>query len=434
MRARGIMAINAPILHGASWVEMAVDSSLHRVVVTGMGAVTPLGLSVPDLWASLEAGRSGITPLEGIESEGLSTGIGGQIKNFDPKARLAHWRHDKTILHSDRYSWLAAAAADEAIRQSGLEVRFAQPFRVGCIVASAAGGIISGERGCRDRFQDKKGAVHPMFLPRIISSSAAAHIGIEYGAKGPTYSICSAGASAAHAIAVACQFIRHGVADIVIAGGADAPITYGALLACEALGVVSPDGCLPFDRRRNGTVIAEGAGVLVLESCAHAAARGARILAEVLGAGMSANATDMLTPGTESAAEAMRAALRDARLEPADIGYLNAHATGSPAGDIAETRAIRLAFGSLAPKIPVSATKSGLGHPLGAAPAIEAIICIEAMRRSFIPPTLGLEQPDPECDLDHVPNVGRKRSFHYAMSSSLGLGGLNACLVLGLPR
>jgi nodulation protein E len=391
-------------------------------------------MSVAEMWAALEAGRSGISPLEGIESDGLRTRIGGQIKGFDPKARLGHWRYDKTILHSDRYSWLAAAAADEAIRQSGLEVRFAQPFRAGCIVASGAGGVISGERGCRDRFQDKKGAVHPMFLPRIISSSAAAHIGIEFGAKGPTFSICSAGASAAHAIAVASEYIRHAVADIVITGGADSPITYGALLACEALGLLSPDDCRPFDRRRNGTVLAEGAGILVLESARHAEARGAAILAEVLGAGVTAQAADMTSPGVDSAAEAMRRALQDARLEPGDIGYLNAHATGSPEGDRAETEAIKLAFGRIARELPVSSTKSGLGHPFGAAPAIEAIITIEAMRRSWIPPTLGLEQPDPECDLDYVPKIGRKKSVRYAMSSSFGLGGLNASLVLGLPR
>jgi nodulation protein E len=408
-------------------------TSVSRIVVTGMGVVTSIGETVPAFWSGLMHGRCGIGPVEGIDTAGLEVRVAAQIKQFDAPGRLAHWKHDKTILHSDRYSWLAAAAADEAIRQSGLEVRFAQPYRVACIIGSAAGGQVSGEKGCRDRFADNKRAVHPMFLPRIIASSATAHVAIEYGIKGPAFAVCSAGATSAHAIALGSDYIRHGLVDVAIVGGADSPITYGVLLASQSLNLLSPEGCFPFSGKRRGTVLAEGAGVLVLESEQHVSKRGGTILAEVCGIGLTSNARDMVTPEAGTMGEAMRRAISDARLQPCDIDYVNAHGTGTRLNDIVETETIKQVFGAHARAMGVSSTKSMHGHALGAAAAIEAIASIEAMRNGWMPPTIGLNESDPECDLDYVPIVGRKKDLRYTMSSSFGLGGFNSILVFGVP-
>jgi len=405
-----------------------------RVVVTGVGVVTSIGQTVPELWSSLTQGLCGIDSLdiEGLEQNDVR--IGGQVKAFNPKERLAHWVRDKTILHSDRYSWLAAAAASEAIEQSGLEVPFARPYRVACLIGSAAGGQTSGEKGCRDRFADRKRAVHPMFLPRVIGSSAAAHVGIEYGVKGPTFGICSAGASAAHAIGLGRDYILHGLVDIAIVGGADSALTIGAMLAGQASGLLSSDGCFPFARNRNGTVLAEGAGVIVLEKRQHAVARGAPMLAEICGFTMASDSTDMLVPGAECMSAVMRQALEEAQLDPSKIDYVSAHGAGTRLGDLSETRAIKNVFGSHAPNLPISSTKSMHGHAMGASGALSIIVCIEAMRAGWIPPTIGLVENDPECDLDYVPNRGRAAELTYTMSNSFGLGGFDTSTIIALPR
>ena len=293
---------------------MADSGARHRVVITGMGVVTPIGQTVADFWTALKQGRSGVGPVEGVQLDNLKIRIAAQIRDFDHARRLKHWQRDKSIMHSERYCWLAAAAADEAIIQSGLEVPFEDANRAACIIGSAAGGQISGEIACRDRFLYGKSAVHPMLLPRIVGSSAAAHVGIEYGVKGPTFATCSAGASAAHAIGIGRDYIRNGLVDVAIVGASDSMITYGVMLACQAMHLLSPQGCFPFSRKRNGTVLAEGAGVLVLESERHAAKRGAKMLAQLCGFGMSSSGNDMVTPDVEGTAEAMRRALDDARL------------------------------------------------------------------------------------------------------------------------
>ena len=404
-----------------------------RVVITGAGVVTSIGAGVPEFWSSLAEGQCGIGPVEGLALEPGDIQIAAQIKDFDERARLRGWKRDKTILHSDRYSWLAAAAADEAIAQSQLETPFADPYRVVSIIGSAAGGQTSGEKGCRDRFADNKPAVHPMFLPRMIGSSASAHIGIEYGVKGPTFGTCSAGASAAHAIALGTDYIRHGLIDIAIVGGSDSSVTLGAILAGQSLKLLSPDGCFPFSRNRNGTVLAEAAGVLILESEDHAKARGAAPLGEVLGFAMTAGGMHLSEPSLEAMCEAMQRAINDAKLDPADIDWINAHGTATRTNDRCETRAITQAFGKHAATLPVSATKSMHGNALGASPAIEAIACIEAIRAGWLPPTIGLSEPDPECDLDYVANIGRPMSPSFVMSNSFGLGGLYAAIVFGPP-
>jgi nodulation protein E len=402
-----------------------------RVVVTGMGVVTPIGQTVADFWTSLKQATCGIAPLKGVQLDHLKVRIGAQIRDFDPRTRLRHWRRDQTILHSDRYSWLAAAAADEAIGQSGLEVPFKGSDRVASIIGSGAGGQITAETACRDRFVLNKRAVHPFMLPRIIASSAAAHIGIEYGIKGPTLSICSAGSSASHAIGMGRDLIRNGLADVAIVGGSDSMITYGAILSCQSLHLLSAQGCFPFAVNRNGTVLGEGAGVLVLESERHAIERGAKMLAELCGFGMTSNSTDMVSPDVDAASAAIGLALADAKLEPAAIDYVNAHGTGTVCNDCTETAIIKRVFGRHAYKLGVSSTKSMHGHAFGAAGGIEAVACIKAMAAGWMPPTIGLSEADPDCDLDYVANVGRERTLSYTMSNSFALGGLNAVLVFG---
>ncbi|KAB2940784.1 MAG: beta-ketoacyl-[acyl-carrier-protein] synthase family protein [Hyphomicrobium sp.] len=410
---------------------MANANGARRVVVTGMGVITPIGLNVPDFWASMKAGKCGVSELGGFPLEDLKILIAAQIKDFDPKQRLKHFQRDKLVMHADRYSWFAAAAADEAVKQSGLEFPIANPYRAACIVGSGAGGLVTYEQSYRALFLEGKRATHPLTLLRIIGSSASAHVGIEFGIKGPTFATCSACSTATHAIGIARDYIRNNMVDVAIAGASESVINYGTMKAWQALHVLSPEGCFPFAKRRNGTVLAEGAGILVMESLEHAQARGAKILAEIVGYGMSSDAKDMVNPDIEGPNEAMRAALKDAQLSPSDVQYLNAHGTATTINDANETRAIKTVFGNHAKNLAISSTKSMHGHPLGAGGGIEAAACINAINESWVPPTIGLDEPDPECDLDYVPNVGRKLDVTYAMSNSFAFGGLNAVLIFG---
>jgi nodulation protein E len=412
---------------------MANANGARRVVVTGMGVVTPIGLNVPEFWASMQASKCGVSELGGFPLEDLKILIAAQIKNFDPKQRLKHFQRDKLVMHADRYSWFAAAAADEAMRQSGLEIPVANPYRAACIVGSGAGGLVTYEQSYRALFLEGKRATHPLTLLRIIGSSASAHVGIEFGVKGPTFATCSACSTATHAIGIARDYIKNGMVDVAIAGASESVINYGTMKAWQALHVLSPEGCFPFAKKRNGTVLGEGAGILVMESYEHAKARGAKILAEIVGYGMSSDAKDMVNPDIEGPKEAMRMALDDAQLSPSDIQYLNAHGTATTINDANETRAIKAVFGNAAKNLAISSTKSMHGHPLGAGGGIEAVACITAMNENWVPPTIGLDEPDPECDLDYIPNVGRKQDVTYAMSNSFAFGGLNAVLVFGPP-
>ncbi len=266
---------------------------------------------------------------------------------------------------------------------------------------------------------------------KFIGSSASAHVGIDYGIKGPTFGTVSACATATHAIGLMMRFIREGVADVGIAGASESTINYGCMKAWQAIRVLSPEGCFPFSKKRNGTVLGEGAGVLVMEELEHAKARGANILAEVKGFGMASDAKDMINPDLEGPKEAMRQALEEARLNPSDIDYLNAHGTATALNDVNETRAIKAVFGNAANKLAISSTKSMHGHLLGASGGVEAVACVKAIEEGFAPPTIGLSEPDPQCDLDYVPNVGRKMRIGHAMSNSFAFGGLNAVLVFG---
>jgi nodulation protein E len=412
---------------------MTESGVARRVVVTGLGVVTPIGTTVADFWAGCKRGQSGVGPLGGFPLEDLKILIAAQIKDFDHKARLKHFRRDKIILHADRYSWFAAAAADEAVKQAGLEPPFDNPYRTACIIGSGAGGLVTFEKAYRDLFIENKRATHPLTLLRIIGSSAAAHIGIEYGIKGPTFATCSACSTAAHAITLGRDYIRNGLVDLAIVGASESVITYGTMKAWQAMHVLSPEGCFPFAKKRNGTVLGEGAGVLVLESEEHAKKRGAKVLAELMGCGMTSDSKDMVNPDIDGPSEAMRLALADARLKTDQVDYLNAHGTATTINDKNETNAIKKVFGDHARKLAVSSTKSMHGHPLGAGGGIEAVACVKAMQDNWVPPTIGLDEPDPECDLDYVPNVGREMRVRYTMSNSFAFGGLNAVLVFGPP-
>ena len=423
---------------------MADGGTCRRVVVTGMGAVTPIGHSVADLWEAMRQGRCGVAPIERfyqndphfliakeIGDFDLGVGIAAQIKAFDYRARLKHFKRDKLILFADRYSLFAAAAASEAMAQAGLAVPFADPRRAACIIGSAEAGIINLEVAYRHIFELKQPSTHPLTLVRFIGSSAAAHVGIEYGVRGPTFAACGFCASGAHAIGLGRDLIRNGVVDMAIVGAGESPHTYGTMREWHATGLLSPDGIYPFARKGNGTVLGEGAGILVLEAMHHAKARGAKIRAELCGIGSTSDATDMLKPDLDGAAEAMRLALEDAQLAPCDIDYVNAHGTGIATNDRVETAAIKRAFGAHAGELAVSSTKSMYGHPLGAGSAIEAVICVKAIEAGWVPPTLGLDQASPACDLDYTPNVGRAKALTYAMSNSFSFSGLNAALVFG---
>jgi nodulation protein E len=411
----------------------STTAAKRRVVVTGIGAVTSIGQTVPEFWAAAKAGKCGVSALEGFPLEDLKILIAAQIKGFDHKARLKHFKRDKIILHADRYSWFAAAAADEAVTQAGLTTPFEDPYRTACIIGSGAGGLVTFETAYRDLFIHNKRATHPLTLLRIIGSSAAAHVGIEFGVKGPTFATCSACSTAAHAIGVGRDYIRHNLVDVAIVGASESVINYGTMKAWQAMHVLSPDGCFPFSKTRNGTVLGEGAGILVLEEYEHAKKRGATILAELCGFGMTSDSKDMVNPDVEGPKEAMRLALEDGGIAPTSIDYLNAHGTATTINDRNETNAIKMLFGDHAKKLAISSTKSMHGHPLGAGGGIEAVACIKAMEEGIVPPTIGYAERDPDCDLDYVPNEARAMKVRYAMSNSFAFGGLNAVVVFGPP-
>jgi len=412
--------------------KVSGSGGTRRVVVTGMGVVTPIGNSVAEFWSGLKEGKCGIGKIAGFDLEDLYIHIGGEVKNFDATQRLGNIK-DRTLPLADRFSQYAGVAAIEAVAQSGLQTPVADPYRAACIIGSGAGGLGTIENAYRDLFIKKKRATNPLTLLRIIGSSAAAHVGIEFGVRGPTFGTVSACATASHSIGLTYQFIKSGAVDLGICGASEAVLNYGTMKAWQALRVLSAQGCFPFAKKRNGTVLAEGAGILVLEEHGHARARGATIIAELLGFGMSSDARDMVNPDIEGPKYAMRQALDEARLAPSDIGYLNAHGTATAVNDVNETRAIKAVFGAAANDLAISSTKSMHGHLLGAGGAVEAIASIKAITEGFVPPTIGLDDPDPECDLDYVPNAGRNKKVSYAMSNSFAFGGLNAVLIFGPP-
>ncbi len=408
---------------------MSKTNGRRRVVVTGQGVVTPLGTGVDKFWSALQRGECGIRPIQGFPTDDLQIKIAGEVPDFDPRERLK----SKGLMLADRYSQFAGAAAQEAVDMSGMEtpLKGDKRFRAASIIGSGVGGLTTLEFSYKMLFGENKRATHPLTLLKSIGSSASAHVSIEHGIMGPTFGVVSACSTATHSIGLTYRMIREGLVDLGLAGAAEASLNWGAHRAWQAMRVLSPDGLFPFRKNRNGTVLAEGAGVLMLEELEHARERGANILAEVKGYGMTADAADMVNPSIDGAATAMKLALDDAELSPSEIDYLNAHGTATAVNDINETNAVKRVFGNAAQKVAISSTKSMHGHCLGAGGGIEAVAAIMAIGGNFVPPTVGLSEVDPECDLDYTPNVGKSREVNYTMSNSFAFGGLNAVLVFG---
>lgn len=408
---------------------------VRRVVVTGMGAITPLGLDVPTLWKNLLEGRSGAAPITLFDPGPYDTRFACEVKGFDP----LNYMDRKEARRSDRYTQMALAAAAEAMRNSGLKIEANNAEQVGVIIGSGVGGLMTIREQFHVLLSKGPRAVSPFTIPMIIGNMAAGQVSMRYGAKGINYCATSACASSAHAIGEAFEAIRRGGAEAIIVGGSEAPIDpFGVAAFCAARALSTRNdapekACRPFDAQRDGFVMAEGAGVLVLEELDFARRRGATILAEVLGYGATADAYHITAPAPEGegAARSMHLALQQAGLQPADVDYINAHGTSTPLNDVTETQAIKAVFGEYAYRIPISSTKSMVGHLLGAAGAVEAIACIQTILSGIIHPTINYEFPDPECDLDYVPNVPRRADVRVALSNSLGFGGHNVTLIFG---
>lgn len=410
---------------------MAQPKDRRRVVVTGQGVVSSVGIGVDAFWNALKNAECGIGEVTLYETDELYITIAGEVKGFDPKVHCP----TKQFMLADRYSQFAGCAANEAMTQSGLDFPFKgeEGYRAACIIGSGIGGVTTMEHSYKMLFEEKKRATHPLTLLKTIGSSAAAHVSIEYGITGPCFGVVSACSTAPHSIGLVYRMIREGMCDVGIGGASEASLNWGTTRAWQAMRVLSPDGLFPFAKGRNGTVLGEGAGVLVLEEYERAKARGATILAELVGYGMTSDAADMVNPSIEGASSAMQIALDDAGLAPGDIDYINAHGTATTVNDFNETNAIKRVFGKAANDLSISSTKSMHGHCLGAGGGVEAVAVIKAMQDGIVPPTIGYDEPDPECDLDYTPNKARKRDVTYAMSNSFAFGGLNAVMVFGPP-
>ena len=407
----------------------------RRVVVTGLGLVTSLGQRVEEFWRRLLAGESGISAIERFDASAFSVRIAGEVKDFDPEATL----DKREARHLDRFAQMAVAAADQAVKDSGLDlVNLPDPFRAGAIVGSGIGGLAEFEEQHQRLLEKGPSRVSPFMVPKLMINAAAGQISIRYAIKGPNAGIANACASANNAIGQALWTIQSDEADLMIAGGSEAaltPLGLAGFCSARALSTRNDEparASRPFDRGRDGFVLSEGAGIIVLEEYEYAKRRGARVYAEVIGFGMSGDGLHIVQPDPEGrgAAGAMRAMLQDAQTAPDSVDYINAHGTATPLGDIAETKALKAVFGDHARKLAISSTKSSVGHLLGASGGVEFIATALAIRDQVAPPTINLEDPDPECDLDYVPLKPRPMTIRRAASNSFGFGGHNACLLL----
>ncbi|MDO8535024.1 MAG: beta-ketoacyl-[acyl-carrier-protein] synthase family protein [Xanthobacteraceae bacterium] len=397
---------------------------MNRVVVTGLGVVSPIGQTVGNYWAGLIAGHSGLAPPTFAPAVQVNTKLVGQVKDFDP---AAHFDPQRVGL-LDRVSQFAVVAARQALAQSGLSLRDGLAERTAAIIGTGSGGHTTVDDSFRRLYAEGATRLNPLTIPRAMMSAAASQVSLYCGTKGPAYAVASACASATHAIGQAFHLLRAGGATCAVCGGTEASITFGALKGWEAMRIMAPDACRPFSRDRKGMVIGEGAGMLVLETLEHARGRGAEILAEIVGFGMSADSKDLTAPDPSGMARAINAALADAALAPDMIDYVNAHGTGTVANDEAETAALHMSFGGHARRLTVSSTKSMVGHALGAAGALELVAVVMALCDGVIPPTINYLGPDPACDLDYVPNEARQLPVAAALSNSFAFGGLNAVI------
>ena len=405
----------------------------RRVVITGLGAVTPVGLTAAESWEAVKAGKCGIGPITLYDASNMKAKLAGEVKGFDP----ANYMEKREARKVDRFAQFALAAAQEAVEQSGLDFAKEDPYRCAIIMSAGIGGLITLQNECVKGSQKGFDKISPFFIPMAIGNMASAHIAIKYGLKGMATCPTTACAGGTNAVGDALRQVRDGYADVVLCGGAEAVVTelaMGGFTSMHALhtGDDPAAASIPFDARRSGFVMGEGAGVLVLEELEHAQARGAKILGEVVGYGATCDAYHITAPapGGEGGAKAMSLALEDAGVAPGEVGYINAHGTSTPMNDSCETQAIKTAFGDHAYHLAVSSTKSMTGHMLGAAGAVEAVFTAQSLMDGFLPATIGYQEPDPECDLDVVPNVGRSADIKYAMSNSLGFGGHNASILL----
>jgi len=405
----------------------------RRVVVTGVGMVTPVGLDTETSWEGLIAGKSGIGPITQFDDKVIPTQIAGEVKGFD----AAKYIEAKEIKKMDRFIHLALAASQMAMDDAKLVISPENADHIGVIAGAGIGGLPAIERSYRAYMEKGYRRITPFFIPMAIINELAGHISMRFGAKGPNISVVTACATGTHSIGDAFKWIQRGDADAMIAGGAEAticPLAVGGFNAMKALSTRNSEperASRPFDAQRDGFVMGEGAGLVILEDLEFAQKRGARILAEVIGYGASGDAYHITSPAPngEGAARCMSLAIKDAGISPAEIGYINAHGTSTKYGDELETMAIKTVFGDHARTVPISSTKSMTGHLLGAAGGVEAVISILALERGILPPTINLENPDPECDLDYIPNTARKKQVDIVISNSFGFGGTNATLV-----
>jgi len=405
----------------------------RRVVITGVGMITPIGIDTKTTWDGIVNGRSGIGPITQFDDKDIPTQIAGEVKGFDPAAFI----EAKEIKKMDRFIHLGLAASQMAMEDSKLVVTPENAEQIGVMVGAGIGGLPAIERTYRAYMEKGFRRITPFFIPMSIINELSGHISMRFGAKGPNSCVVTACATGTNSIGDAFKVIQRGDADAMIAGGAEScvcPLGVGGFNAMKALSTRNSEperASRPFDAGRDGFVMGEGSGLLILEELEFAKKRGARIYAEVIGYGMSGDAYHITSPAPngEGAARCMKMAIKDAGIDPAEVGYVNAHGTSTKYGDELETTAIKTVFGGHAYKVPVSSTKSMTGHLLGAAGGVEAVISILAMEHGILPPTINLENPDPECDLDYVPNTARKKQVGIAMSNSFGFGGTNACLI-----
>lgn len=399
---------------------------MKRVAITGAGTINALGHDVPSTLAAMREGTCGIGPLEVRDVGRLMVKIGGQVRDYDEHAAF----NRQQIALYDRFTQFALIAAGQAIAQSGLEFSGELAARSGVVVGTSGGGLQTQDENYRAVYEDGKNRVHPFVVPKLMNNAAASHVSMQWNLKGPSFTVATACASSNHAMGQAFHMIRSGLTTAMVTGGSEAMLCFGGVKAWEGLRVMSKDACRPFSATRNGMVQGEGAGIFVFEDMAHARARGAAILAEVVGFAMTSDAADIVMPSKQGAARAMSGALRDGRMAPEEVGYINAHGTGTAANDKVECAAVADAFGRHADALMLSSTKSMHGHLIGGTGAVELLACIMALKDGVIAPTIGYEEPDPECALDVVPNEARDAKVDAVLSNAFAFGGLNAVLAL----
>ncbi len=399
---------------------------MRRVVITGQGTINALATSSGETFEAFREGRCGIGPLDIRDVDRLAIQIGGQVHGYDPQQEF----NRQEISLYDRFTQFTLHAAREAIGQSGLSFSGDLAAQSGVILGTSGGGLNTQDENYRAVYEEGKNRVHPFVVPKLMNNAAASHVSMQYNLKGPSFTVATACASSNHAMGQAFNFIRSGMATVMITGGSESMLCFGGVKAWEGLRVMSKDACRPFSANRNGMVQGEGAAIFVMEDYAHAKARGAEILAEVIGFAMTSDASDIVMPSRQGAARAISGAMKDAKIHPSEVGYINAHGTGTAANDKTECAAVSDAFGSHADNLMISSTKSMHGHVIGGTGAIELLACIMALRDGIIAPTVNYEEPDPECALDVVPNEAREAKVDVVLSNAFAFGGLNAVLAL----